>query len=253
MYITQYIKSLGSSIKYYYDKLENWKNALLIIAGLCILYFSFDPFKILKGYEIYKPIYIALLAFLVLFMAGYRSWKEQFEKNLKDESVTLQADCSTLLTTSWKLHVKFSHITINFNFFIRNMKNHPVNIKKIEVSPFESQVNFKPYFNPSYLNHMINQSALESLGTSDITISRSYNISQLEYIEQVELIDSLKAINSECVITFVSILGEEKITVPVQIDSQKLLIDNFRNRKDTGMNGSPIKVALEKRGVKIEW
>ncbi|MGK3141055.1 hypothetical protein [Pantoea sp. C2G6] len=133
------------------------------------------------------------------------------------------------------------------------MKTHPVTIKKISVELFERQLDFNKYYRSDFISQQNIPSVLEPLGTKEITIDRDYDISKLEYIEQVQLIDSLNNINSECVITFVSILGEESIVVPVQIDSQKLFIDNFNKRKDTGMNGSPIKAVLEKRGINLEW
>ncbi|MGK3141056.1 hypothetical protein [Pantoea sp. C2G6] len=109
MYLARYIKSLFSSIKYYYDKLDAWKNYVALIATGSVLYYSIDPFEKLKEYESYKPTFFILLAFVVLFMAGYRSWKEQFEKNVKEDSIVLAADCSTSLMTTWKLGVKFGH------------------------------------------------------------------------------------------------------------------------------------------------
>ena len=253
MHLARYIKSLGTSVKYYHDKLSTWQTIVTYVAGASLLYFSFDPFQTLKNYEAYKPTFFIVVAFIMLFMAGYRSWKEEFQKNTKEESIILKTDCSTSLSTTWKLQVKFGHIKVSFQFLLRNMKNHPVTIKKVQTDLFEQQVNFKQYYKPDLTSIGKIPLVIEPLGTSEITLSRDYDISHLEYIDQVAIIDSLKNIDSECVITFVSILGQNKTTVPVHIDSQQILIDNFRKRKDTGINGSPIKVALEKRGVELEW
>jgi|GEM_PF-6046456 len=253
MQIAEYVKSLGTSIKYYYDKLETWKTIVTLLAGACLLYFSFDPLKLLKGFEFYKVPFFTSLAFLILFMAGYRSWKEEYDKNLKEDSITLIAECTTTLTTSWKLHVKFGHLNVNFHFLLRNMKNHPVTIKKIETSFFEEKVNFKSCYKKNPFSPMKIPSVIEPLGTSEIVLQRTYDISDFEYIEQVDLIASLREIESECIVTFISILGKDTLTIPITIDSEQILIDNFKQRKGTGMNGSPIKAALEKRGTKVEW
>lgn len=225
MHLNVYFKALLSGLNEIFEFVGKVQSVIGAIIAVLAIFYTANFTAYLEPIQPYYPQIIIVIAFIALFISGYRAWLKVYKtQEVKDQRKTeITVSKSEVVIRSYAKQHKIQKIGLTLNFVVINFNKHPVHVKGFDFNKIKVQLGLPKMTEPFPPNNYSFPIIVESNNLKELHFNPAYDIESMSFIEQVK---TLKEIISKTYYTtteIISVNGKETLDIQINFENSKLL------------------------------
>lgn len=226
MYIKTYLKALLSGLNELFDLFGKAQSIITAAIGTIAIFYTANFTALLEPIKPYYPQLVIFIAFIALFVAGYRAWLKVYKANVEIESkhTEVKTTKASYRIISYGQFNKIQTLGLSLTFQVNNFNKHPIQVKRFDTKTIMKQFGFTKLRSGYIHSNYTFPFTIEPNTVKEFHFELPFEMNDMTFHEQLEHVKKVSHKQYSTKVEILSIKGNEEIDFPIDFDNSDFII-----------------------------